>query len=414
MCNPNNRSCPQYGDNTLGLASPQSTSPSSDKSSEDGEKSCPVCGKTAGKFCFYGSQCCNSCRAFFRRSVQYEKYKRFGCVKGSNKCVIDSTSWKSCQKCRFEKCLQAGMKPIYVLGNKEEAGKTSVRPKMAAVISVKNSPLQLRRPTERFTLEDEIFLLGLGHKQTESLQYESCKLYSQNYALSKKIFSDYKTSTPLSPEMVQLVEQSLVESMKGFYVQLGDMSNILPEDQSSLLDTNLPIIFEFFNASSIGNESVFRKYQEDYFGLLKKHECDPYVEFTSNLLKEVGFEDGSSFNIVSYKAYYPWQESKKEEGAIHEALLTKLAGWSIMRGKFDQTLLTLMSLLLLYSPEGNACLKNFNNIDKIRTKYTHILYKYLNEKYTHKEATSKLCEGMHLLSISQECYRMKKKHLYPT
>jgi hypothetical protein len=69
---------------------------------------------------------CNSCRAFFRRAVQGEKYANFICPRQQHKivhdgdqqqpdhCEIKSKSWKSCQWCRFQKCLGAGMKTNWV------------------------------------------------------------------------------------------------------------------------------------------------------------------------------------------------------------------------------------------------------------------------------------------------------------
>ena len=57
----------------------------------------------------YGSSfICHSCRGFFYRSVQNSAFNRFG--HKSHPCVIDSVARKSCRKCRFEKCLQVGMR----------------------------------------------------------------------------------------------------------------------------------------------------------------------------------------------------------------------------------------------------------------------------------------------------------------
>jgi len=80
---------------------------------------CPVCGNEAGKHSYYGGQVCNSCRAFFRRSVQNRAHERFKCKSGAQGmdrvCSINSRSWKSCQACRFKKCLEAGMKVSKVI-----------------------------------------------------------------------------------------------------------------------------------------------------------------------------------------------------------------------------------------------------------------------------------------------------------
>ena len=70
---------------------------------------CPICGNEAGKHVHYGGRACTSCRAFFRRSVQHDAYKKFFC--STKNCKIDSKSWRSCKWCRFEKCLASGLQP---------------------------------------------------------------------------------------------------------------------------------------------------------------------------------------------------------------------------------------------------------------------------------------------------------------
>ena len=36
-------------------------------------------------------------------------------IDSNGNCKIDSKSWKSCQYCRFEKCVDTGMKPGWTL-----------------------------------------------------------------------------------------------------------------------------------------------------------------------------------------------------------------------------------------------------------------------------------------------------------
>ena len=74
---------------------------------------CYVCGEKAGKHSYYGGQVCASCRAFFRRSVQSKYYEIFQC-KFEKRCRITLQTRKTCQFCRFKKCLEAGMKPSWV------------------------------------------------------------------------------------------------------------------------------------------------------------------------------------------------------------------------------------------------------------------------------------------------------------
>lgn len=79
---------------------------------------CGVCGAAAAKHVHYGATTCFSCRAFFRRSIQNGAAKQYVCRKG-NKCDIMVKTRKNCQKCRVDKCLDAGMKISWVLTEDE-------------------------------------------------------------------------------------------------------------------------------------------------------------------------------------------------------------------------------------------------------------------------------------------------------
>merc|ERR1739838_780919 len=71
---------------------------------------CGVCGSPATDVHHYGATSCYSCRAFFRRSIGSGKDYRY-CSRKTDACVVDAVSRTNCKKCRFQKCLQVGMKP---------------------------------------------------------------------------------------------------------------------------------------------------------------------------------------------------------------------------------------------------------------------------------------------------------------
>eukprot|EP00095_Tigriopus_kingsejongensis_P005545 maker-scaffold131_size323982-snap-gene-1.6 protein:Tk05545 transcript:maker-scaffold131_size323982-snap-gene-1.6-mRNA-1 annotation:"oxysterols receptor lxr-alpha isoform 2" len=81
---------------------------------------CSVCqGPTESFHLNYGVSSCFSCRAFFRRSVQGEKYQRFQCKDGGH-CDITKAGTQKCKKCRFDQCLKAGMKPDCVMNSEQK------------------------------------------------------------------------------------------------------------------------------------------------------------------------------------------------------------------------------------------------------------------------------------------------------
>lgn len=67
---------------------------------------CPVCGDKVSGY-HYGLLTCESCKGFFKRTVQNKKV--YTCV-ADRSCIIDKTQRKRCPYCRFQKCLDVGMK----------------------------------------------------------------------------------------------------------------------------------------------------------------------------------------------------------------------------------------------------------------------------------------------------------------
>jgi len=80
---------------------------------------CPVCRDTAVAHFHYGGMCCYSCKAFFRRVVNTNKATRYKCRSGSNQCDVSLANRRSCQACRYKKCVASGMKPGLVLSDEQ-------------------------------------------------------------------------------------------------------------------------------------------------------------------------------------------------------------------------------------------------------------------------------------------------------
>merc|ERR1712227_864662 len=73
---------------------------------------CKVCGdRASGKH--YGLYSCEGCKGFFKRTVR--KDLTYSC-RDNKHCIIDKRQRNRCQYCRYQKCLQMGMKREAVQG----------------------------------------------------------------------------------------------------------------------------------------------------------------------------------------------------------------------------------------------------------------------------------------------------------
>ncbi|CAB07670.2 Nuclear hormone receptor family member nhr-218 [Caenorhabditis elegans] len=83
---------------------------------------------------------CRACAAFFRRSLVCGM--RYHCKTRKNDCRIDSTERHFCRLCRFQKCLQMGMKAEKIQQNRDPISSTfpgtSTEPELSEIVDPEN------------------------------------------------------------------------------------------------------------------------------------------------------------------------------------------------------------------------------------------------------------------------------------
>ncbi|XP_072014484.1 uncharacterized protein [Amphiura filiformis] len=86
------------------------------------DNKCPVCGDVVSGY-HYGIYSCESCKGFFKRTVQSKRNERLRCGRG-DLCSIDIDSRKHCASCRFNKCLSLGMKLQAIREDRQRGGRS--------------------------------------------------------------------------------------------------------------------------------------------------------------------------------------------------------------------------------------------------------------------------------------------------
>nr|XP_032515205.1 nuclear hormone receptor FTZ-F1 beta isoform X1 [Danaus plexippus plexippus] len=82
---------------------------------------CPICGDKISGF-HYGIFSCESCKGFFKRTVQNRK--NYMCLRGGN-CPVTVATRKKCPACRFDKCLGCGMKLEAIREDRTRGGRST-------------------------------------------------------------------------------------------------------------------------------------------------------------------------------------------------------------------------------------------------------------------------------------------------
>ncbi|XP_062254094.1 steroid hormone receptor ERR2 isoform X2 [Platichthys flesus] len=272
---------------------------------------CLVCGDIASGY-HYGVASCEACKAFFKRTIQGNI--EYSCP-ATNECEITKRRRKSCQACRFMKCLKVGMLKEGVRLDRVRGG----RQKYKRRLDTENNPylgLTLPPPTKK----------PLTKIVSHLLVAEPEKIYAMPDPTMPE--SDIKALTTLC----DLADRELVVII-GWAKHIPGFSALSLGDQMSLLQSawmEILILSIVFRSLPYEDELV---YAEDYI-MDEEHSrltglLDLYVsilqlvrkykklkvekeEFVT--LKAIALANSDSMHIEDMEAV------QKLQDALHEAL----------------------------------------------------------------------------------------------
>lgn len=214
---------------------------------------CDVCSAPAPDHLHFGGHCCYSCRAFFRRTIERMVKIDVVCRTGEKMCEVTENS-KSCSACRFQKCLDIGMKTELLQGKRKTESST-----------FKTETKKKKRPHQKRSLTSSSLEGGKSTKIIKRPDYvktsviqsthpQHCHDYSQRASLVKSVnttleemYQDYVgEQAPGSNEVSVIVldrpstveQKSLKQSFTPDDVhQVPRIQNQVITEANNLLDT---------------------------------------------------------------------------------------------------------------------------------------------------------------------------------
>uniref|UniRef100_A0A1I7TPX4 Nuclear receptor domain-containing protein n=1 Tax=Caenorhabditis tropicalis TaxID=1561998 RepID=A0A1I7TPX4_9PELO len=180
---------------------------------------CKVCNSPGNGFHF-GVEACRGCTSFFRRSIVQDKH--YICYEDAN-CDIGNVEIEmaqKCRKCRFEKCLVAGMKKELVQKGRDSHGSR----KSVSLIPSPSSSNRLKFPVP-FLLLDPI---GSNYSHLESVRLvvhldEGTSLFTQRTPKRHT----FKDTNKLMHKEFEIVGDWILNSFPQFSEFPTDQINIL-------------------------------------------------------------------------------------------------------------------------------------------------------------------------------------------
>ncbi|XP_076872605.1 estrogen-related receptor gamma b isoform X2 [Brachyhypopomus gauderio] len=231
------------------------------------KRACLVCGDVASGF-HYGVASCEACKAFFKRTIQGSI--EYTCP-ASSECEITKRRRKSCQACRFTKCISVGMLREGVRLDRVRGGRQKYK---RILDSDNNSYLSMQLPQT--------------HKKTHP-----CRTNVENKVVSHLLGAEpekvYAMPDPAQPDddikalttLCDLADRELVLNI-GWAKHLPGFSSLSLPDQMRLLQSAwmeilvLRVVFRSLGAQDhlvFAEDYVMDAAQAKVAGLLDLHGC---------------------------------------------------------------------------------------------------------------------------------------------
>ncbi|XP_034475119.1 nuclear hormone receptor FTZ-F1 beta [Drosophila innubila] len=204
---------------------------------------CPICGDKISGF-HYGIFSCESCKGFFKRTVQNRK--NYVCVRGGP-CQVSISTRKKCPACRFEKCLQKGMKLEAIREDRTRGGRSTYQcsytlpnsmlspllsPDQAAAAAVANQQQQQQQHQHQHQQQQHQRLHHHHHhhhQQQQQQQQQQQHQHQQQQHGPINGFGGGSNSLPSSPSLGTSIKTEQTEALNHHTTRASSIPSLLQE-----------------------------------------------------------------------------------------------------------------------------------------------------------------------------------------
>jgi len=376
---------------------------------------CPICGAPAGKHRYYGGRSCEPCRAFFRRSVQSRYFEIFHC-KSEGNCIVKKDSRKKCQFCRFQKCLGAGMKTVWVLADEERNLRYN---KLTKIKKPNPKPQAMAIPEVemKFTIEEEKLMQDLHEKFKVHQQVWLKTLFLQDTAAGLNILEAMCRIAPLKMKNFKYLEEIFHQIFTGNIVpKLLENDDFPTKDVGQIIHGQNSAISHMFKMHQFTKMENTEKDQTPGSDCLQKQVSDlvedteiDTTEYIADLFTRLRVDP--RVTVPTYGELYPqhWARDREVEDR-HKDITRRLQAWPYDHNhKFDYNLVLIMSMILLFNPEYNPLVTR-SIVANLQSKYVTLLHRYIRSKLDTEAANKKFLEAMLLPSVVREMWDLSRRH----
>ncbi|CAF1963911.1 unnamed protein product [Rotaria magnacalcarata] len=316
---------------------------------------CSVCGDISTGIHFGGNSC-ESCKAFFRRSVQCLRFQNYKCS-NEEQCPVNTSTRKVCQFCRYAKCTAIGMKPKWVLSDQEREEKYGSRRKRFR----ENRTSEEDPDIFKFLIKEEKLLIeDIAHalyqsRATYPLHFPSPSTLLGAFSSSSASSSDNTTAQspnnekpPSAPANLLIVP---IQRLVLFARMLKDFDLFSEDDKVSLLKGSA---IEIMVCSS---NTLFNPKTHTFTNYLSRDQravVDDQVLPLDSLLIRVWGEE--TFNHT-------------------RSFLISMCNLHV-----DEVTSTLLVPVILFSPD-RLNINDLTLVKRLQEKYVTLLRKYMNWRY---------------------------------
>lgn len=394
------------------------------------ESKCHVCGdKSTGSH--FGGISCESCKAFFRRSVQRNRFEDYKCSY-SGECKMNTNTRKICQFCRYKSCLAIGMRPKWVLSDDERHQKYGSRRKQNKTkptsteeticeLEASSSCVKLQPQTPQSQISSTIPNTATTHSDDDVNSTPSPKDINQSssssYAQSQKNNELNRfgiDGMDMRPQSLHLnsYEKDLIDRLSvAFYhsrkhntIDLNvnkKMAMLFQTQSEGSLKKMSKVILANFIVQPVKRVITFAKLIPDFrkldindqMCLLQGGTMEIFIMSSSSLYDQIS---NKFVNVVSKDRNIQGNDASSIQLDMFrliwsEDVFEKTIGFlkSMMEMRIDEATLILILPLILFSPDRRD-LKNRHKIYLNQAKYSYLLKKYMIWKYGLNQETIKL------------------------